>query len=103
MALIMVTVVWIYSKRKCQSSIVDAECYLNDKIEIKYYLNDENLVERIFQYEDLKKIVETNFCFYMFLNEAVAIPIVKNETFDRDEFIKLMTGKNIVVKVIEND
>ena len=89
--------IFINNKKKDKINIDKVEQVFNDKIYINAYLKSGGIESTQYNYSDLKKVVEGKESFYLFLNDSLALPVIK-KGIDREEFIKLMFEKNIVVK-----
>lgn len=89
--------IFINNKKKDKINIDKVEQVFEDKIYINVYLKSGGIENTQYHYSDLKKVVEGKESFYLFLNDSLALPVVKKD-IDREKFIKLMFEKNIVVK-----
>jgi hypothetical protein len=85
-------------KKNSGISVIKVDYDFKSEITINHSLNDGSLTTKTFAYKDVKKVIETESYFYLFLNDALAIPVRKNDSFDREFFIKMMYDKNIFVK-----
>ena len=90
-------IIFINSKKKDKIKIDKVEQVFQDKIYVNAYLKNGSIESTQYNYKDLKKVVEGKESFYLFLNDSLALPVVK-KYINREEFIKLMFEKNIVVK-----
>ena len=69
-----------------------------ENVVIRFNKSDFKTEEKCFEYKDILKVVETKEYFYLFLNEAVAIPLFKDIYLNREEYISLINSKGIKVK-----
>jgi hypothetical protein len=87
----------INKKKKLDNNIERVEQIYENKVSIIAYLKNGSIDKTEYNYTDFKKVVETEDCFFLFLNDNLGLPLVK-DNIDRDEFIKFMFSKNIVVR-----
>lgn len=89
--------VFINKKKVKNSNIVKVEQIYEDKISVNAYLVNGSIEKTQYNYSDIKKVVETEKCFYLFLTDSLALPLTKSEE-TREAFIEFMFSKNIVVR-----
>ena len=88
----------INKKKQNKTNISKVEQIFDDKITVIAYLENGSINKNEYTYNDVKKIVETKDCFYLFLTDSLALPLSKLENFNREEFVEFMFSKNIVVR-----
>ena len=87
----------INKKKKLDNNIERVEQIYENKVSIIAYLKNGSIDKTEYNYTYFKKVVENEDCFFLFLNYNLGLPLVK-DNIDRDEFIKFMFSKNIVVR-----
>ena len=90
--------VFVSSKKNEDLEIDRVEILCEKDLLTISYVDNKIINNKKYGYDDIKKVVETDKYFYLFLNDAVAIPLIKKDGECRMEFISLFKSKNISVK-----
>lgn len=85
------------SKQKNKMAIQRVEHRYEDKIYLDTYFLNGSVNSVQYTYQDIKKVIETDNFFFLFISEYNAIPLIK-EGIEKEKFIEMMIEKGILVK-----
>lgn len=69
----------------------------DDKIYVNTYFENGSVDKAQYNYENIKKVIETEKYYYLFLSDTLSLPLIKREEC-HVEFLALLRLKNIEVK-----
>ena len=100
MAGLIVFKIMFSSAKDVKIKLKSIEHIYEEKIYVNTYFENGSVDKAQYIYENIKKVVETEKYYYLFLNDTLSLPLIKREE-SRDEFVTLLKLKNIEVRELK--